>query len=319
MALSRQQVHTIIATALPGEQADDIRLLPGGRVAVQLAGGDAIDIQTYASQQAASTASAAMRRLRGEFDSALPALRASDVAGDIVGVPYVLHSALHGEPLPQLVERMSEQALYELGRSLGNLVYSIHRVACEQYGELGGQDGYATEREYVLRRVGERLDTARNTRLLSDHQANELGILFDQQFVPAGNRAALVVGALTVDTILVRHDGGHWRLGGLTGWHGALGWSPAWDHISLLESARQAAFFSLRVGYGNGYDDQTARTYEQVREAALRPYRALLALEQALAAQAAGDRAEMRRNRSILIGLMQLLPTDGEPQRPSTA
>ena len=87
----------------------------------------------------------------------------------------------------------------------------------------------------------------------------------------------------------MRQTEGGWWISGLLGWGQALGWSPAWDHVTLLDATDEPRYFSLRVGYGNGYDDNTTRTYEQVREHALAPYRILLMLQRMREAYARGD------------------------------
>jgi aminoglycoside phosphotransferase (APT) family kinase protein len=319
MALSLEQLETIVTTALPGEQLKQVQPQPDARYTVDLASGEQVDVQAYASPAAAATAAAALQRLRGEIDLPVPTLQASDTGGELIGTPYIVHSAIHGQPLTSALPQIPEGALYELGRALGRAVYGVHRLACEQYGPLlRGEAGPATEREYVLGRVDSGLQAARQAALLSDHQANELRMHFDQQFASAGTRAALIVGRLSVERVIVRAGGERWSLAGIAGWEHATGWSPTWDHATLLEYARAPEFFALRVGYGNGYDDETPRTYEQVREAALRPYRELLALEQALDAHHAGDAAELRRNLHVLIGLTNLAQPQ-PPQRPSTA
>ena len=88
-----------------------------------------------------------------------------------------------------------------------------------------------------------------------------------------------------------------WWISGLTSWEHALGWSPAWDHATLFDTTHDPWFFGLRVGYGNAYDEHTQRTYEQVREHALAPYRALLALRRMHETAARGDTAASRRTR----------------------
>jgi hypothetical protein len=105
-------------------------------------------------------------------------------------------------------------------------------------------------------------------------------------------------------SILVRETKAGWSISGLLGWGQALGWSPAWEHVTLLDATEDARFFGLRVGYGNGYDDQTTRTYEQVREHAMAPYRVLLMLQRMQEAYASNDIAELDRRRGVLRVLM---------------
>jgi hypothetical protein len=108
-------------------------------------------------------------------------------------------------------------------------------------------------------------------------------------------------------TILVQQAERGWSISGLTGWGQALGWSPAWDHVTLLDATEEPRYSGLRVGYGNGYDDNTTRTYEQVREHALVPYRMLLMLDRMQLAYARSDIAEIDRRRGMLKGLLRVL------------
>jgi hypothetical protein len=130
---------------------------------------------------------------------------------------------------------------------------------------------------------------------------------FERQFQAISRQPALIYGGMSPRAILVRHSKTGWWISGLLGWGQALGWNPAWDHVTLLDATEQARFFSLRVGYGNGYDEQTTRTYEQVREHALAPYRILLMLQRMQEAYARGDIAEIDRRRGVLRGLMRFL------------
>ena len=51
------------------------------------------------------------------------------------------------------------------------------------------------------------------------------------------------------------------------------------NDVSFDIGVADNAYFSLRVGYGNAYDETTERRYDQLREFALRPYRLVLFLE----------------------------------------
>src|SRR5262249_54850925 len=108
-------------------------------------------------------------------------------------------------------------------------------------------------------------------------------------------------------TILVQQAERGWSISGLTGWSHARGWSPAWDHVTLLDATEEPGYFGLRVGYGNGYDHNTTRTYEQVREHALAPYPILLMLDRLQLAYAHTNIAEIDRRRGMLKGLLRAL------------
>jgi hypothetical protein len=305
MMLNNEQLATIVATALPGEQLREQRALPRQRIALSLTSSAQLHLQQFSNVTAANAAVAALRRLRGEIDLPLPLLRGSDTSGEVVGVPYLLMEPLIGEPLNQVLSQIGDEQLNNIGRRLGEVAYRIHRLACPAYGPLGSAET-TSERDYVLARLASQLSIALSVGLLDHQEASELQSWFDEEFQPIGTQAALVCGGLAIEQLLVRSSGEGWVLSGVLGWEHALGWAPAWDHVQFLDSARSAACFALRVGYGNAYDQQTPRTYEQVREGILRPYRMVLALERAIAAQQAGDLNERERNRRMLGALLQI-------------
>jgi hypothetical protein len=304
MTLSPEQLATIVTSALPGEQLKDHRAQQGGRITVELVSLERLDLYIFGSAQEAATAVAALRKLRGEVDLPLPMLRASDVQGELIGTPYLLASALAGEPLAQALPHIGEEHLNTIGEQLGQCAYRVHRLSCDHYGSLAETDGPADERSYTLARLDQGLALARSHGIVSPDEADELRSWFDEFFLPAGTVAALSCGGLSANTILVRRNRDRWALSGILGWEQAIGWAPAWDHTLLLEATRGSAYFALRVGYGNAYDDQTQRTYEQVREGVLRAYRMIHALEQAIAAQVHGDLAERERNRRLLAAIL---------------
>jgi aminoglycoside phosphotransferase (APT) family kinase protein len=306
MTLTQQQLEAIVNRAFPDERLAESRALANDRYALALAGGERLAVQVYGSAEEASTAAAALRLLRAEVDLPIPQLRASDPQSETIGQPYLLLTELSGEPLEQMLPRIAEEQLYALGRKLGEAVCRVHRLICERYGALADEtDAAADERGYGLARLERELEQCNELGILDRRITAEVRDWFDHEFQPIGRQAALVCGGLAPATILVRQAENRWWVSGLLGWEHALGWSPAWEHVTFFDAADGPRYFSLRVGYGNGYDDQTTRPYEQVREHALAPYRALLALQRMRAAYAQGDRAERTRRRELLKGLMR--------------
>ncbi len=307
MALSKQQLKIILDRALPGEQLREWRALASDRYALAI-DGERLNVQVYDSADQAATAAAALDLLRGEVDLPIPQLRANDAAGDTIGVPYLLLSDLAGEPLEQALARMSDEQLYKLGRRLGETLCRVHRLICERYGRLSGEQIDAPdERGYVLAGLERSVRRCSELGLLDRRTGTELTEWFEQEFQPVGRQPALVYGDMSPRTILVQQTERGWWISGLIGWGQALGWCPAWDHVTLLDATDQPRYFGLRVGYGNGYDDNTTRTYEQVREHALAPYRLLLMLDRIQMAYARSDITEIDRRRGMLKGLLQVL------------
>jgi len=310
MSLTKQQLETILDRALPGERLGEWRALPDDRYALAAGGGDRLNVQVYESADQAATAAEALGLLRGEVDLPIPQLRANDAAGDTVGVPYLLLSDLAGAPLEQALPGIDDEQLYKLGRRLGETLFRVHRLICDRYGQLSGEqiDG-EDERSYVLARLNRAVRRCGELGLLDRRTGVELTEWFEQQFQPVGRQPALVYGEMSPRTILVQQAERGWWISGLTGWGHTLGWSPAWDHVTLLDATEEPRYFGLRVGYGNSYDDNTTRTYEQVREHALAPYRIMLLLDRMQRAYAHSDIAEINRRRGMLKGLIRVLDT----------
>lgn len=308
MTLTPDQLEQIVARACPGRRLAGSQPLARGRWALELAGGEQLHLHLFDSPAEAATATAALRLLRGEVDLPVPHLRAADTGGGLAGRPYALTSALPGEPLGALVGRLPEQALYDLGRRLGELAGRLHRVAPGRFGALAPEAGAQAEDERGLAQARLEADLERcgALGLLSRQGAEAIRAWFAQMLQPVARPPALLHGGLRPELILVRRAESGWRLSGLLGWEGALAWSPAWEHVVFLDGCADPRLFSLRVGYGNAYDDQTRRTYEQVREPVLRPYRMLLALRRTAEAHERGDFAAAERARNGALTLLEV-------------
>lgn len=313
MPLNQSQLETIVAAAFPGERLKEARPADDHRYDLALPGGDRVSLQLYRAPGEARAAAAALRLLRNEIDLPIPALRAADEEGAAIGQPYLLTSELAGEPLSGALPRLGEGQLYDLGLHLGETMQRVHRLRTERFGELSGEGAASDDaRGYILARLEAGLRRASEQGLLDRQTGERLRAWFAEDFQVSAREPALLHGGLSPEAILVRRVEGSWRVSALTGWGRALGWAPAWEHAALLESTDARPYFSLRVGYGNAYDQQTSRTYEQVREAALLPYRAIMALERMVRERAAGNLKGSDRHRSVLLTILKLLTGDHE-------
>jgi aminoglycoside phosphotransferase (APT) family kinase protein len=301
-----EQLTMIVERALPGERLKDSQLVGESRYLLVLAGGERLTLHCYSSPADATTAATALRLLRAEIDLPLAQLRAADEQG-ASGVPCVITQELRGETLAKVLPRVPEAQQYVIGQRLGDTAFRIHRIACKQYGTLAGGEGHRDERDYVLARLERDLTRCAKLGVLNKVTADAIRAWFTQAFRPTGRQPALVHGGLSPETILVRQTEGGWKLSGLLGWEYARGWSPIWEHVTFFEIADRARFFSLRVGYGNAYDDLTKRAYEQVRDTAMMPYRMLLLLEHMHTAAARSDMSAIERQRNSIVSILQLL------------
>ena len=305
MALTVQQLNAIVAHALPDEVLREERQRDETCYELRLGSGERVQVLAFTTVEEASTAAAALRLLAGEFDLPIPQLRATDELGATVGTPYLLVSGAEGEPLPGVQARISGDEQYAIGQRLGELASRVHRIAAPQFGPLNGA-GETNERAYMLARLERAIASVAQHGLLNNAAAGKLRDFFTQ-FQPVERPAALVHGGLAPAHLLVRRVGEEWKLAALLGWQHAIGWAPAWEHAVWWENSDPTRDFALRVGYGNSYDQRTQRAYEQVREVALRPYRAVVLLERIDASHRAGDSDGAQRMRSGLFHLIDLL------------
>lgn len=309
MTLTTQQLTTIATHALPGTALRESRQADERRYALRLAGGERLQVLTFSTAEEAHTAATALRMLAGEFDMPVPQLRAADERGETIGTPYLLVSGAEGEPLPIVQARISGDEQYSIGQRLGEVVSRAHRVAAPQFGPLNGT-GETSECRYLLRRLERVVGQVTQLGLLNNAAASELRSFF-ASFQPVERSPALLHGGLAPAYLLVRRVGEEWKLSALLGWQHAIGWNPAWEHATWWENTDPTRDFALRVGYGNSYDERTQRAYEQVREVALRPYRAVLLLERIAERAALQDWSGANQAKLQLQSLTRvLIPSD---------
>lgn len=305
MALASQQLQTIVQQAYADQTIREVQQIAAQHYTLALSNGERFDLLLFDQPQQAESFAQALRMLRSEFDLPIPQLRASEPSGSLIGQAYVLIDECRGQPLSQVVSALSEEQLYQLGQQLGNTMQRIHRLACPNYGSLHNAAQQAnSEREYGLARLEHELKQGHTLGTIGSIEAQQLRTWFEQQFRPLGKQAALTNGGIQADTIWVSKHNTQWRISGLLGWQHALGWAPAWEHCTILNALQEAQYFAVRVGYGNGYDEQTARTYEQVRERALMPYRIILALAAMHQAAQQGNTALLDHERNLVRSLI---------------
>jgi aminoglycoside phosphotransferase (APT) family kinase protein len=304
MLITDAQLSRIVAHAMPGarlvgaEQAGERTLLlelREGRRAVLRLGGPA----DPGAGDPLRAELAALTALRAEIDLPLPALLAHDLAGE-AGAPYLLTGYLEGMALLEAAPAMSEEQRYEVGRALGALLVRVHAHSAAAYGALDPAtppevrpepepradgdgallaDADDEDVRYLLARLDAALDQSQEAGELDAADAERIAEWVRANLAGTGRPACLVHGDLRPERVIVRRRERRWGIGGLTGWGFAQAWRPSWDHAAVLEQFAGPDYFSLRVGYGNAYDETTERRYDQLREFALRPYRMVLFLE----------------------------------------
>ncbi|MCU0490140.1 MAG: phosphotransferase [Chloroflexaceae bacterium] len=315
MALSDAQLERLVAQELGaklrerqplGERTQRLTLGDGRRVVLRQSG--------QSDEWAAEPVAAEVRALRAmvnELDQPLPELLACNLDDE----PWALLSCVEGLPLPQVLPELSEAQRYDVGRAIGELMLRVHMYTLPEYGPLPasaslwqldrrepppppdsaglGKKQKPPKRPeptvlpplntadvvYLHRRLDRALDGAMEAGELNEETAAQVRGWVSANSDSTGHRASLVHGDLRPERMLLRQDRRGWRLAGLVGWGYAQAWRPGWDHVLLMDTCAGNDYFSLRVGYGNAYDETNQRAYDQVRPLALLPYRLIFYLE----------------------------------------
>jgi hypothetical protein len=310
MALSPQQIEAALGHALPGATLRSAEPQAAGAT-LTLSDGRTLILRLYTPGAAEPQA---LSLLATCDDVPAPRLAAFCAEAGPLAQPYGLLTPVEGGPLTLALPRLDDHRRYELGHELGAIIARVHRVTLPSYGTLADtQTATAGERAYTLARLEQAIEACGAA--LSAATAKNLRHWFDGGIAESGRHAALCHAALDLARVLVRPNAGRWQIGGIVGWGDALGWRPGWDHAAFLESAARPDAFSLRVGYGEGYEEATERTYDQVREHALAPYRLIMHLE-----RAATRPAEAPRHLRIVEAMLAaLLTRRGDDERFDTA
>jgi aminoglycoside phosphotransferase (APT) family kinase protein len=299
MNLSDTQLTRMVAHALPFDRLVSADELGERTLLLGLQGGDGAVLRLGAPADAGAgdplqAEYTALRALGAEIELPVPQILAHDLDGES-GTPFLLLSYKPGMSLIEAVPAMSEDQRYEIGRALGAAMARVHAYSAGRYGALdlaappvmrpesAAQESLAEPDDedvrYLLARLDAALVSANAASELDADDAAEIAAWVRANLAGTGRPAALVHGDLRPERILLRRRERRWNLGGVTGWGYAQAWRPAWDHAGVMEQFPGDQYFSLRVGYGNAYDETTERRYDQLRDFALQPYRIVLFLE----------------------------------------
>jgi aminoglycoside phosphotransferase (APT) family kinase protein len=248
----------LLEVGRPGYRASGIEFIDRGVVnsnyRVDLAGPD--------GGAAAPVLLRLSRSLAGADREAELGRRLASVAPGLVAAPLALvredrpepHGArlvewIDGVPLDEAAPGGDSPELLPAARDLGTLLGRLHRVRPGGFGRLEADLSVAPPRdgepppdtygEEIARRIHLRLENPAHGLDGAVHE--RLEALLDRLVRLADREAprasSLVHGDLSPGNILLRREGGAWRLAGLIDWEMARAATPAVDHASLVFEA----------------------------------------------------------------------------------
>lgn len=247
--------------------------------------GHQLAVWTYVQPGQAATAVAALNLRNG--DSVVPALHGADRAGQLCGTPFVVTDAPVGELLATIATALSAEQIYAIGQQLGQIVATWHTVTFTGFGALG--DTQHSIHEVVQTRIQHAGAGLQQARIVSTKTfAAHVPLLEALYHVPS-QTPVLVHSAISPASVWLTRSGTRWHVQHITAWHAAHAGVASAEHVYVQHHFDGEAWFALRVGYGEAYDEHTPKAGMQVRERALRGERVLCTLEQAAEAARHGD------------------------------
>lgn len=259
--------HILLNILLPEHSIT--RLSPDGARA-QTADGSDVTIWWFRTPQQAKTALSALELLRGT--QKIPALRAADVTGTVSQRPAIVVDSPSGVPLGTIIDRLSTTQQHAIGRQLGNIVADIHQHAVPSYGALH-TPGYQNHKAQLQIRITEAITRLIDAQLLTSATGDALNTLIAATVTDDHTDACLIHGALGPDSIWIDRSGTQPAITTVTSWNSAFGGRPAAEHVRLADACANDAYFALRIGYGEVYDERCQRPSDQLRERTLLPER----------------------------------------------
>ncbi len=253
-----------------------------------LADGRVLAVWHYRQSRHAATVVAALQLLAAE--DAAPHLWAADVAGQLCGTPCVVVTAPQGQLLSTLSDRLTHTQLHQLGQQLGQIVARIHTVPVAHYGAIRGEGGEADARTALWQRLSTASQQLATAQIASASEIATVTSHIMDVAVATLQPAVLVCGDIAPESVWVSKGSSNYRINMLSSWSVAQGGWPGFEHVRVLENFAAEPWFSLRVGYGEAYDEATPLASNHVRESALRAERLGLLMSRAASAASRQDR-----------------------------
>jgi hypothetical protein len=208
--------------------------------------------------------------LRGK--QAIPTVRGADIAGNILQRPAVVVDSPTGTPLAQCIDRLTTPQRHALGRQLGHLVADIHQHAASHYGPLAAP-GFHSHAALLRARIAEAGDRLVAEKILDRTRCDVLTAVIGSTINDDSAPACLIHGAIGPESIWAERTGQQVTISAFTQWNSAFGGRPAAEHVRLADACADDAYFALRIGYGEVYDERSQRPIDQLRERSLLPER----------------------------------------------
>jgi len=200
-----------------------------------------------------------LRRVAEETGVPVPQVLLFDDSGQLLDVPYALHTSLPGCSLRMALPGMAQEDIEVVGYEMGRYLARLHVMTGERYGDYFVEDPLANprERDYTLARVDLWLKECEDYRLIPPNLIEVLRQTFERADCLDQEKPCLVHGDYHEGNVSVEKGAVSYHVTGVSGFEYSQAWSREWDMVRLFGHVFER-YPILQDGFLDGYTESVA-------------------------------------------------------------
>jgi aminoglycoside phosphotransferase (APT) family kinase protein len=197
-----------------------------------------------------------LKRVAEETGVPVPQVLLFDDSGQLLDMPYAVHTCLPGRSLDTVLPEMAEEDIEMVGYEMGRYLARLHVMSGERYGDYFVEDPLASprERDYTLARVDSWLKECEDNHLLKPNLVETLRQTFGRADFLDQERPCLVHGAYHEGNVNVEEGAVGYHVTGVFGFEHSQAWSREWDMVKLFGRVFDH-YPILQEGFLNSYTE----------------------------------------------------------------
>ncbi len=197
-----------------------------------------------------------LKRVAEETGVPVPQVLLFDDSGQLLDMPYAVHTRLPGRSLGAVLPEMAEEDIEMVGYEMGRYLARLHVMSGERYGDYFVEDPLASpyERDYTLARVDSWLKECEDNHLINPNTVETLRQTFERADFLDQEKPCLVHGDYHEGNVNVEEGAVGYHVTGVFGFEHSQAWSREWDMVKLFGHVFDH-YPILQEGFLNGYTE----------------------------------------------------------------
>jgi aminoglycoside phosphotransferase (APT) family kinase protein len=177
-----------------------------------------------------------LKRVAEETGVPVPQVLLFEDSGQLLDVPYAVHTRLPGRSLGAVLPKIAEEDIELIGYEMGRYLARLHVMSGERYGDYFVEDPLASphERDYTLARVASWLKECEDHHLLKPNMIETLQQTFERADFLNQEKPCLVHGDYHEGNVNVEEGTVGYHVTGVFGFEHSQAWSREWDMVKLF-------------------------------------------------------------------------------------